>query len=349
MRNTRNSIRARSSIYAFNDEIEDDRYAVSEALPGMPDTSDGMNLQEGRQEAIWQHFMDDEAIHTGPLSFVESARFQTVVGFVIFANALIIGFETDNKSPLWWWLEQGLLVFFVFELSVRIAHSGLRFIAPQVRFGNIVDFVIVMSGVADMWFLPVYEAVTTLVSGSLEKHHHNGLTEAMGILRMLRIIRLVRLVKVIEPLYRLATGVFEAMQGMFWVLLFLVMMLYAVAIVCTRLIGHGVALGLSTGDGEVTDHGASEDMVEMRAMFHSVLSSMFMLFELMSCWSLMQFTALFHVVPMLRLFFCALLHIRCLGFTSSDDRCGERQDDRGSGTVQCRGAGEGTTIERSST
>jgi len=112
---------------------------------------------------------------------------------------------------------------------------------------------------------------------------------------MLRIIRLVRLVKIVQPLYRLATGVLEAMQGMFWVLVFLGMLLYAVAIVCTRLIGHAAVL-------PHPDH-LDSDVAEIKGMFHNVPDSMFVLFELMSCWSLIPLTPLFERLPIFKLLF----------------------------------------------
>merc|ERR1719337_355113 len=90
--------------------------------------------------------------------------------------------------------------------------------------------------------MPVFNMLLQFITQSTDKHKRNPILQAMGILRMLRIIRLVRLVKIVQPLYRLATGVLEAMQGMFWVLVFLGMLLYAVAIICTRLIGHGALL-----------------------------------------------------------------------------------------------------------
>jgi len=136
---------------------------------------------------------------------------------------------------------------------------------------------------------------------------------AIQMLRLLRIIRLIRLVKIVQPLYRLALGIAEAIQGMFWVLIFLLMMLYAWAILLTRLIGrdlNGNRIVYIPDENESKEEvccgGCSLSAMdvpgdEIRAMFHSVSSSMFMLFESMSCWSLMRFTPLFDSMPMMRL------------------------------------------------
>merc|ERR1719238_2530363 len=62
----------------------------------------------------------------------------------------------------------------------------------------------------------------------------------MRMLRLMRILRLVKLIKSVRPLYILVTGVVAAFQGVFWVLVLTVVTLYAVGILATRLIGHGL-------------------------------------------------------------------------------------------------------------
>lgn len=292
----------RFSLHWFEDNIhgDDDPLVVKQELPQLPETSE---LQSRVSELPTMNIKMNEGIPgagheevtTGPLEFVESNRFQSVVAVVIIVNAIIIGLETDIQTPSWFWIEQALLIFFVFELSLRVLHNGARFLSPEMRLGNIVDLTIVMSGVIDMWLMPIFEEILRFITQSKSQHKRNPILQAMSILRMLRIIRLVRLVKIIEPLYRLAIGVLEAMQGMFWVLVFLGMLLYAVAIICTRLIGHGAVLS----DQEPIP----EEVEEIKAMFHSVFSSMFVLFELMSCWSLIPLTPLFKRLPILKLFF----------------------------------------------
>lgn len=277
--------------------------APKSAMPQLPDSNSAL-----RQVAVAQpigtldatfylnHSAVAEEAVTGPLEFIETLRFQWLVGSVIMLNAIIIGLETDIETPMWFWVEQALLVFFVTEISLRLMHNGLsRFFSEEVRVGNIVDVSIVMSGVIDMWIMPLFEAVMLLITQHKPQHKRNPILQAMSILRMARIIRLVRLVKIIEPLYRLATGVMEAMQGMFWVLVFLGMLLYAIAIICTRLIGHGAVLP--------DDLPADGEVAEIQQMFHTVFSSMFVLFELMSCWSLIPLQPLFKRLPVLKLLF----------------------------------------------
>eukprot|EP00434_Breviolum_minutum_P024574 symbB.v1.2.021707.t1/scaffold1892.1/size96974/4 len=77
---------------------------------------------------------------------------------------------------------------------------------------------------------------------------------------------------------------------MFWVLVFMIMTLYSVAILCTRVIGHGSIIG----------EDADEDLRKIKEMFSSVSTSMFTLFGTVSSWSLMKFVPLFEEMPMLR-------------------------------------------------
>eukprot|EP00341_Mesodinium_pulex_P006775 CAMPEP_0116976266 /NCGR_PEP_ID=MMETSP0467-20121206/56369_1 /TAXON_ID=283647 /ORGANISM="Mesodinium pulex, Strain SPMC105" /LENGTH=437 /DNA_ID=CAMNT_0004668983 /DNA_START=1 /DNA_END=1311 /DNA_ORIENTATION=+ len=219
-----------------------------------------------------------------------------MVGGVIFANALIIGAETDNKSSWWAYVENFLLTFFVMELLLRMLHFGCSNFLRQ--FGNLFDLFIVLSGVFDMWFVPIYH----FMAGKANSESTGGLMSAIQMLRLLRIVRLVRLVKIIQPLYRLALGIAEALQGMFWVLVFLMMMLYAIAIVLTRLLGRHISVSYEEEKSAWGVSNVPADRAELtRSMFHSVPSSMFVLFESMSCWSLVQFIPLFTKFPFIQL------------------------------------------------
>ncbi|CAE7235260.1 SLC4A10 [Symbiodinium sp. CCMP2592] len=71
------------------------------------------------------------------------------------------------------------------------------------------------------------------------------------------------------------------------VLIFLFMLLYACAILTAR------CLGMS--EEEMSDEGSKAE--EVRVMFDGVMPSMFVLFESITCWSLMGFTPLFRMSP----------------------------------------------------
>lgn len=112
--------------------------------------------------------------------------------------------------------------------------------------------------------------------------------------RLLRIVRLFRLIKIIRPLFELAQGILEALQGMFWVLVFMMMTLYATAMLCTLFIGGGEIFAPDI---------PYEARKHYQEMFRSVKTSLFALFGTMSSWSLNVLEPLFIVVPGFRLFF----------------------------------------------
>merc|ERR1719311_987009 len=70
------------------------------------------------------------------------------------------------------------------------------------------------------------------------------------------------------------------------------MTLYAFAILCTRFIGHGVALPDDMADEEA--------LKPIKKMFQTVPDSMFTLFGTMTSWSLLKFVPLFNELPVLR-------------------------------------------------
>jgi hypothetical protein len=101
--------------------------------------------------------------------------------------------------------------------------------------------------------------------------------------RLLRILRLVRLVKNIPPLFTLIVGIAQAMQGMMWVVVLTIVVLYAFSLLGVKLIGQGLLLGPEP----------QEDVV---AIFPSVFDSFFVLFKAMNGdWGSLE--PLFEVLP----------------------------------------------------
>mmetsp|Transcript_37315 Transcript_37315/g.81515 ORF Transcript_37315/g.81515 Transcript_37315/m.81515 type:complete len:688 (+) Transcript_37315:105-2168(+) len=222
-------------------------------------------------------------------SWTEGPCFQSTVGIVIFFNSIIIGVETDFKWDGWWWIEQALLLFFSFELVCRLKNSGLY----RFYFGgddlawNHLDTFIVLGGIGDQWLLPVIE----LIAGNSSQHVIGKVMMLVRMMRLFRIMRLLRLVKIVQPLYNLAMGIVEALQGMFWVLVIMTMFIYVVAIVFTRMIGQTLIFA----PGELSP--------ETRDQFATVAESMFTLFEITTGWSLMEIYPLLEKYQILKPFF----------------------------------------------
>ncbi|CAK8990872.1 Uncharacterized protein SCF082_LOCUS2423, partial [Durusdinium trenchii] len=132
------------------------------------------------------------------------------------------------------------------------------------------DFTIVLLGAVEQWLLPL----------SLHFLHATGLTQErlkvnrtttnlLRLLRLLRLMRLLRLIRDIPPLHTLAVGILESLQGMTWVFLLALLVLYSCGIMCTQLIGHRLLVGEDCPQAVVD-------------IFPHVGESMFVLFKVMN-------------------------------------------------------------------
>merc|ERR1719399_1398046 len=76
----------------------------------------------------------------------------------------------------------------------------------------------------------------------------------------------------------------------------MLLLIYAIAILCTRLIGH---FDVST----ISDPRQQGEVIEVQKMFRDVKTSMFYLFETMTSWTLVPLIPLFQIAPVTRLLF----------------------------------------------
>lgn len=206
------------------------------------------------------------------MRWVEGPKFQSFIMCVIGLNAVTMGLELDFPWPVWAYLEHAMLVIYTIELLARIMYVGPSFFYNKDMKWNCLDFVIVCGAIVDQWLMPCIRLIQLLIS----PHAHHGVggrSQLMTLLRMvrlLRVLRLVRLLHSIKPLYKLLMGVLEAMQGMKWVLVLAMVVLYAFAILSTTLVGHGMLFK----DGKVPE--------DAQGLFVNVPQSMFLLFKVMN-------------------------------------------------------------------
>lgn len=204
------------------------------------------------------------------LSWTDAPRFQSFIMGVIGFNAILIGLEADIPHYfLWYYVEQALLIIFTFELFARLKRDGLKFFYEDWVW-NWLDFIIVVGGMFDQWAMPSMSLIQKMMGQT--SGGSNNVGQAMMLLRMarlLRILRLVRLVKNIKPLYNLINGIVKAMQGMIWVMVLTVTVLYVCAILGVKLVGHGLLL-------------PNDAPPEVLHTFPAVFDSMFNLFMVMN-------------------------------------------------------------------
>lgn len=225
------------------------------------------------------------SVSADQFAWVDAARFQMVGAAVISLNALVMGFETENKNSICWWIDQFCLFFFLVELVARIRRATLiRYFCGSADeesslFWNYLDTVIVVTGITDQWLLPNFAIHT----GDL-----GHLMTLLRLLRLMRLLRLLRLVKSIRPLYQLALGIVKALQSMFWVLVLTMVALYACALLMTNLIGKSMIVGVDELDDKT------------RAHFGNVMESLFTLFGLMNSQFWREVEPLFDKLPWMR-------------------------------------------------
>ena len=147
-------------------------------------------------------------------SFVEKPAFTKTITAVIVLNAVTLGLETSDRvmesvGPLLHFIDQTVLVIFVFELLAKLFAYGGRFFKSG---WNIFDFVIVGIALAPS-------------SGNL------------SVLRSLRILRGLRLVTVVPSMRRVVAALIAAIPGMFSVVALLALVYYVFGVMVTQLYG----------------------------------------------------------------------------------------------------------------
>eukprot|EP00928_Gymnodinium_smaydae_P097970 TRINITY_DN9001_c0_g1_i1.p1 TRINITY_DN9001_c0_g1~~TRINITY_DN9001_c0_g1_i1.p1 ORF type:complete len:1051 (+),score=282.61 TRINITY_DN9001_c0_g1_i1:158-3310(+) len=209
------------------------------------------------------------------LSWTEGIWFQSFMSGVIAFNSLVMSLELDCEWSGWIWIENAFLVIYTFELALRLKSNGCKFFSDVDNLlWNILDTVMVVGGVLDMWLIPCVHLLEGVLFGDEQASDGNDgglgpLLSMLKIMRILRVLRLVRLLKAIKPLYRLLIGVMESFKAMQWVMVLTFLVLYACSIVFTSLVGKGLITG-----GKVSA-GAEE-------FFGSTAKSLFSLFKLMN-------------------------------------------------------------------
>jgi voltage-gated sodium channel len=132
--------------------------------------------------------------------------FESAVILIIVLSALTIGAKTYNLSPelaqLLEWLDTGVTLFFVLEISVRML-AERRFVDFFRSGWNLFDFTIVMASL-----IPLEDSELVLLA------------------RLLRIFRVLRLVSLIPELRLLVNALFKAVPRMGYVVLLMFVIFY---------------------------------------------------------------------------------------------------------------------------
>lgn len=213
-------------------------------------------------------FKKFEEVDEEPAFIVDTWPAQLFIGFVIVVNALFIGLETDmNKEDgsmyeddLWFIMENLFVVIFVVEMLVKIFCHRLEYFKSA---WNVVDFLLVMMAVADVWVLTAIGQKGQMKSVSV-----------LRVVRMLRLVRLIRLFKVFKELWLVVSGLMESMRTLGWVSILLVLFVYVCGIFTTMQIGHN--------DDVYGDYKLLSGGWDAQEFFGTVSRSMYSLFQVIT-------------------------------------------------------------------
>jgi voltage-gated sodium channel len=267
---------------------------VSEGHGGAPFLNFLRGLRLVRLARILKLFM---ALWKSDLEWADGHTFNTFMMGIILLNSVVIGIETEIPHWAgWFFVEQIFLIVFVFELTVRLKRWHLTFFChPTDTFWNWLDFSIVAGGVFEQWLLPLITIISAMLHLNTTSTMPHGTMALIRLARLLRVMRLVRVVKSVPPLYDLVRGMSQAMQGIAWVIILTILVLYIFALLAVKLIGEGLLIGKDSPE-------------EVTAPFSSLGEAAFVLFKVMNGdQSVLE--ALFHDVPLMKVVFVVFIII----------------------------------------
>lgn len=262
------------------------------------------------------------------LAFIEGQLFQAFIGTSIVLSILVLSGETDNPGWSGWCILDNifLLIFFA-EIVLRIMHEGVEtFIQSKERWWNMVDTLLVVLGMGDVWILPLSE------HSMLYQDQQPGSDDVTAsILRFLRLLRLVRLARVLRMVEKLAAymGAIAAMMGPFMLIITILFGFNLfVSIILTHILGHGEGLD---------DHTLSSYLYvkQVRVHFSDVRTSFFTLFQVITTdnWykiaqPLIELDRRWRVFFVLFIAFCSWTMISILTAVASDNVISATSDRR---------------------
>jgi len=245
--------------------------------------------------------------------YVDSMKFNMMIGFFIFVNMIFIGLEKDlgyqytpeeektlspvqriEKRLVWYLLENVFCLVFLMEMLMRMHVYRWKYFHDS---WNCLDFCLVMSAIVDTYIL------TFVGSGGGIR-----MLSALRVVRMLRLVRFVRMLRMFKELWLIVHGLLNSMKTLGWVGLLLCCLLYVFAIFLTNQVGQNTELFQDTVsyDGEEWP---------VHVYFGTVPRSMFTLFQILTLdsWADYIVRHIVHRQPWMAAFFIFFLFMTTFG------------------------------------
>mmetsp|Transcript_45563 Transcript_45563/g.103238 ORF Transcript_45563/g.103238 Transcript_45563/m.103238 type:complete len:400 (+) Transcript_45563:1161-2360(+) len=183
---------------------------------------------------------------------------------MVCSYAILLGITVENRDVDYSAVEAFFVLFFVFELGVRVYFQGTSYVFASA--GTVVDTIIVLLGVADVVLSWVQAADGSSSSGI----PHVASMRLMRVVRFLRVLRLTRVARAFRELRLLAQGLANSIVTLGWVMFLLVLVMYVCAIVLAE--GFHADLDRHVGSSGET----------VRTFFGSLSKCMFTLFQILT-------------------------------------------------------------------
>jgi len=230
---------------------------------GVSDRTKMASESEGNEEP-WNHnspkldagryeFLGPKRI--SPISdFLESQRFQGLMGICVAANVAELVLETDYPDrPYWVWLDHLFVVCYTLEFTLRLHFLRSSLFAKYNRRWAFFNMSLVVIGLS--------ESLWTIFGTP------GFLSQLFRLLRVGRLLRIVRIIPSLSIFFNALFGMGSSVMVIFSMIFLLILVS---AIVCTQLFGHTELAGAedSATEGEA-----------IRRLFHDVRTSLFSLFR----------------------------------------------------------------------
>lgn len=164
---------------------------------------------------------------------VEADGFNMFIGFIIIANAALIGVETEYGRGPFIVFEHIFNSVFCLEMVLRVFQ-----LSPKVYFTTpwlLFDFSLVLTGSLDLWILPIF---TSGASGTSTVGTKLSVLRALRIVRLMRVLRVIRLFRMFQQLYLIMQAFHKAFQVVLLISILVMILDYVCAILLTQGVGH---------------------------------------------------------------------------------------------------------------
>lgn len=274
-----------SSLSAWTDTEETEKSAkkAKGGYEELPAGEEGQPVPIARKVAVW---LD-----------VEGDTFNIFIGFVIIANAVVIGLETDFGRGKFTILEHLFNSIFLVEICLRVKQQGSEYFKEP---WNIFDCLLVLIGSLDLWILPLL----TVDSGASSMGYKLSAMRMLRVLRLMRVLRVIRLFRMFHQLFLIMQAFTKAFQMVLLISILVVILNYVCAIILTQAVG------------QPSDEWDASTADQLKEWFGSISASMQTLFIIMTLSDVEKiWSTLTKVLPAWIISPCFVLYIMVTSYT----------------------------------